>query len=627
MMSKIIKAIFFVLLVSVSANIFSSTNEDTCGVLDGGASSCAREAQSGVFTVTFDLAYKTGATAFVGISDVPLRDYQNFKAAIFFTGTGKLLVLKEGSTSKKFCDREFSMVGDSTYSFHFEVDVPNKLYSVYVVLKGNTDSTTIATDYPLPVDVTQYSYCGARKNGGDNCTIYDMTFTNNAEIEGPGSTSICRWKGNRKVAYSFSVDDYPLQTADVPFVLSVTKPLGIRMTWAIITAYMGEGTAHPWDEPTLKSLIDAGHEMCSHSHTHEHTYEMAKKYADNGLPTPSEEVLDQDWREELEKSRDLIEQNIPENGKCLSYIYPGSTTGSLRIRNLVPDYYIAARSVGFGPSFSDYGPSYDPADRGGIFALHNVGAALLQPLDDPAYLNSGGWWNEMVHDVNDRGGAAFPEADFVNRMNTLYCMRDIIWTGTIRDVAQYVYEREASKVEIISSTESSIVLSFTHELNESICDFKFPITLKTEVFSNWSAVDVEQRGIITTVNTVTEGDKQYAYYDAKPNSGNIVISSAESSTTNEIILNESLQLFNYPNPFSGSTRISYNLPVSGHVNLAVYDITGGKVTTLINENKWQGLYNITWSAPILGVYFLRMTIVPEGSKAPILSNKKLISVK
>jgi hypothetical protein len=66
---------------------------------------------------------------------------------------------------------------------------------------------------------------------------------------------------------------------------------------------------------------------------------------------------------------------------------------------------------------------------------------------------------------------------------------------------------------------------------------------------------------------------------------------------------------NYPNPFNPSTMVSYQLPVASNVRLAVYDVLGREVRTLVNEAKKAGTYSATWNAAgrASGVYFARLT--------------------
>ncbi len=80
---------------------------------------------------------------------------------------------------------------------------------------------------------------------------------------------------------------------------------------------------------------------------------------------------------------------------------------------------------------------------------------------------------------------------------------------------------------------------------------------------------------------------------------------------------------NYPNPFNSSTVIGYQLPVSGVVSLKVYDILGREVTTLVNEQKVAGRYEVNFDASHLasGVYIYKLKT--ENYK----SSKKMILVK
>lgn len=62
---------------------------------------------------------------------------------------------------------------------------------------------------------------------------------------------------------------------------------------------------------------------------------------------------------------------------------------------------------------------------------------------------------------------------------------------------------------------------------------------------------------------------------------------------------------NYPNPFNAVTIIQYNLPVASDVSIAIYNILGRKVETLVNEFKQAGSQNISFDASKMssGIYF------------------------
>ena len=65
---------------------------------------------------------------------------------------------------------------------------------------------------------------------------------------------------------------------------------------------------------------------------------------------------------------------------------------------------------------------------------------------------------------------------------------------------------------------------------------------------------------------------------------------------------------NYPNPFNAKTTISFELPERNQVKLNIYNITGAKVTSLINRELEAGHHEIVWDAGnyASGVYFYNL---------------------
>lgn len=70
---------------------------------------------------------------------------------------------------------------------------------------------------------------------------------------------------------------------------------------------------------------------------------------------------------------------------------------------------------------------------------------------------------------------------------------------------------------------------------------------------------------------------------------------------------------NYPNPFNPTTRIEFDMPVSGDVTLAVYDLLGRQVALLANENYAAGTHNIAFDASQLAssVYVYRLNVAGQ----------------
>ncbi len=77
---------------------------------------------------------------------------------------------------------------------------------------------------------------------------------------------------------------------------------------------------------------------------------------------------------------------------------------------------------------------------------------------------------------------------------------------------------------------------------------------------------------------------------------------------------KTFQLFqNYPNPFNPQTRIRYDLPVSGHVKLIIYNVLGQKVKVLVDQIQDAGHKSVIWDGRdqggqevASGIYFYKI---------------------
>ena len=70
---------------------------------------------------------------------------------------------------------------------------------------------------------------------------------------------------------------------------------------------------------------------------------------------------------------------------------------------------------------------------------------------------------------------------------------------------------------------------------------------------------------------------------------------------------------NYPNPFNPTTTIRFDLQRRGSVSLAVYDIRGTLVRTLVDDERGAGIHEATWDgrdargrSVASGIYFYRL---------------------
>jgi hypothetical protein len=67
-----------------------------------------------------------------------------------------------------------------------------------------------------------------------------------------------------------------------------------------------------------------------------------------------------------------------------------------------------------------------------------------------------------------------------------------------------------------------------------------------------------------------------------------------------------------PNPVRGATTMCFELPVSGQTRLELFDVRGRTLTTLVNEERQVGTYEVNWNCTDArgtkvgpGIYFVR----------------------
>lgn len=80
----------------------------------------------------------------------------------------------------------------------------------------------------------------------------------------------------------------------------------------------------------------------------------------------------------------------------------------------------------------------------------------------------------------------------------------------------------------------------------------------------------------------------------------------------------------YPNPFSTTTQISYNLPASAQTTVEVYDIVGKKVADLFDGKQTEGVQQITFDRTAFnltnGMYFVKIKVGDSIITQKILVN-------
>jgi hypothetical protein len=112
------------------------------------------------------------------------------------------------------------------------------------------------------------------------------------------------------------------------------------------------------------------------------------------------------------------------------------------------------------------------------------------------------------------------------------------------------------------------------------------------------------------------------------------ITTGINNQNQNIVAKDFILYQNYPNPFNQTTKIKYQIKnkevrsLKLEVRIKIYDITGKEITTLVNENKLEGEYFVSFNARNLssGIYFYKLEIL-DGKGNYAFDVKKMTLIK
>lgn len=128
---------------------------------------------------------------------------------------------------------------------------------------------------------------------------------------------------------------------------------------------------------------------------------------------------------------------------------------------------------------------------------------------------------------------------------------------------------------------------------------------------------IKDYGIIFMTNGARWGDGAYSgWYNIEEDVYKACLSEINNFITknNDVIEIGDFNLYqNFPNPFNPSTKIKFSLERKGLVILQVFDVLGKEVSTLVNEEKSPGLYEVEFGKQNTtnlhnGIYFCKLQV-------------------
>lgn len=99
--------------------------------------------------------------------------------------------------------------------------------------------------------------------------------------------------------------------------------------------------------------------------------------------------------------------------------------------------------------------------------------------------------------------------------------------------------------------------------------------------------------------------------------GDHIYSYSQVVTPGAVSVSEQLDIQNlevFPNPFVNQIRLNYFLKQSGQMNIALFDVAGRQVETLVNENQFSGNHSLEYNLEHLkgGQYIMHMSLNGRG---------------
>ncbi|HEY6172399.1 MAG TPA: T9SS type A sorting domain-containing protein [Candidatus Kapabacteria bacterium] len=177
----------------------------------------------------------------------------------------------------------------------------------------------------------------------------------------------------------------------------------------------------------------------------------------------------------------------------------------------------------------------------------------------------------------------------------------VVYPNNINSFYNFVITR-------ISSTTFSVIAAKCTHLGCLVSPYDITTT-RISCGCHGSQFDIA--GVVKT-GPASKSLKQYQHtYDATANTLTITDASLDISPSNDtpLVLNQ-----NYPNPFTGMTTISFEIPSSANASLVITDINGNEVATLHNGVLGSGKHELQFNGSALaaGTYFYKLS-TPNGT--------------
>lgn len=313
--------------------------------------------------------------------------------------------------------------------------------------------------------------------------------------DGYETPEIATWSGFRKGAASFTFED------GAPSHVSDAGPMfdkyGYKASFYLVVNWNPDWSG-------FGNMAKNGHEIGSHSNSHP-----------------------QNMSGEEASSKINIEGRIQQKYGCITVAYP---EGNVPNESAVLQNYIGGRTYnGSWSGESDTMGKDGPTDWAKIPAMTTGPNGSINTTE--------GFKEQMQNVIRSNGWVVFATWGFQgkNNGNATYSPTDInaidgalrwaqqndndIWVAPLRDVAMYIKERKAAKIEQTASSNGSMTFGLTHSIADNVSNYDYPLSVRVKLPADWGTVKVTQK--YAELESIV--DDGWIYFDAVPNAGSIVV--------------------------------------------------------------------------------------------------------
>jgi len=316
-----------------------------------------------------------------------------------------------------------------------------------------------------------------------------------------------------------------------------------------------------------------------------------------------------------------VASDADDNGTYLAYQMPdfeyGSTTGDLGFADMKQQVYVAYAELTSEPDCSDDGgcgaSAGDPNGDGQMNILDIVGIAnyILDSSSPLTYVCAADYNGDVTINILDIVGIA----NCILDPNCGIGNARVVVSGKSTDATFASISRDGKSVNLSANGDiGAVQLTLRHAID----GFSIDLT------SNALVAEYNTVGKKTELIIVMPKNSDQELFVAE---GDFVITEAFVANSVDYIdvsiADQYAIMSNYPNPFNPQTTVSYELYSDSSIEIAVFNLLGQKVSTLVDGFAEAGSYTSVWNGQdalgkesASGVYILKLT-----TENQVISNK------